>query len=206
LPPPPHPRWSPLEPQAQLALSSWSTSPCSTTKEFTLVVNAALLVEHFRREINQRSDFGLEIAGISRDAMAILESDDWPGNVRELEAVVKRAMISRRRGWVTPGDIVMPRLRRDGLADAMRRSPGIHLTRVQEEALQLKSTRGEVRRTDLVARCRVSHEVTRRALAGLAGLGLLRRVGLGRATRCVSRSFWHTFLDDAAEMVLSLVR
>jgi hypothetical protein len=38
----------------------------------------------------------------------------------------------------------------------------------------------------------------------LARLGLLRRVGLGRATRYVSLSFWLTYLDDAAELVLSL--
>ena len=62
-----------------------------------------------------------------------------------------------------------------------------------------------MRRADLVARCRVSHELARRALAGLARLGLLRRVGLARATRYVSLSFWLTFLDDAAELMLALV-
>ncbi len=164
----------------------------------------ALLVEHFRGEVNRRPDLGLDIAGVGRDAMAILEGDDWPGNVRELEAVVKRAMISRRRGWVTSGDIVLPRLRRGRLPDAMR-PPGIQLTLVQEQALQLRATRGEVRGADLVARCRVSHEVARRALAGLERLGLLRRVGLARATRYVSLSFWLSFLDDAVELVLAFV-
>ncbi len=164
----------------------------------------ALLVEHFRREVNQRRDFALDITGVSRDAMAILESDDWPGNVRELEAVVKRAMISRRRGWVTPRDIILPKLRRGPRPDATR-PPGVQLTRVQEQALQLKAARGEVRRADLVARSRVSHEVARRALAGLAQLGLLRRIGLGRATRYVSLSFWLTCLDDVAELLLALV-
>jgi len=91
-------------------------------------------------------------------------------------------MISPRRGWVTAGDIVLPRLRRGRLAEATR-PPGIQLTPVQEQALQLKSAHGEVRRADLIARCRVSHDVARRALAGLARLGLLRRVGLARATR-----------------------
>ena len=62
-----------------------------------------------------------------------------------------------------------------------------------------------MRRADLAARCRVSHEIARRALAGLARLGLLRRVGLGRATRYMSLSFWLTLLDDAAELVLVLV-
>ena len=82
---------------------------------------------------------------------------------------------------------------------------GIQLTPVQELALQLKAASGEVRRAELVARCQVSREVARWALAGLVRLGLLRRVGLGRATRYVSLPFWFTFLDDATELLLSLV-
>ena len=59
----------------------------------------ALPVEHFRSEVNDGDGLGLDITGVTRDAMAILEGDDWPGNVRELEAVVKRAMVRRRAGW-----------------------------------------------------------------------------------------------------------
>jgi hypothetical protein len=62
-----------------------------------------------------------------------------------------------------------------------------------------------VRRADLVARCGISHEIARRALAGLERLGLLRRIGLGRATRYVSLCFWLTYLDDAVELVMALV-
>ena len=80
--------------------------------------------------------------------------------------------------------------------------PNAVLSWLQHEVLRIATERREVRRADLVARCRVSHEVARRALAGLARLRLLRRVGLGRATRYVSLSFWLTFLDDAAELVL----
>jgi len=95
-------------------------------------------------------------------------------------------------------------------ADAVAGEPGTTaspapLTWLQREALRIRAAHGEVRRADLVARCRVSHELTRRALAGLVRLGLLRRVGLARATRYVSLSFWLTFLDDAAELVLTLV-
>jgi hypothetical protein len=56
------------------------------------------LVEHFRGEVNRRDGLGLDIRGVTREAMAIVEGDDWPGNVRELEAVVKRAMVCRRAG------------------------------------------------------------------------------------------------------------
>ena len=93
----------------------------------------ALLVEHFRGKINDGDGLGLDITGVSREAMAILEGDDWPGNVRELEAVVERAMVRRRARWVTPGDLLLPKLRRGRLPDAMR-PLGIQLTTVQEQA------------------------------------------------------------------------
>jgi DNA-binding NtrC family response regulator len=111
--------------------------------------------------------------------MAIQEGDDWPGNVRELEAVVKRAMVRRRRGWVTPEDIVLPKLRRDRFPNAVR-ALGTRLTPVQELALRLASGRGAVRRRDLVARGGISPELARRALLGLERAGLVRREGRGR--------------------------
>jgi len=49
---------------------------------------------------------------------------------------------------------------------------------LQHEVLRIAAERREVRRRDVVARCSVSHEVARRALAGLVDLRLLRRVGL----------------------------
>jgi DNA-binding NtrC family response regulator len=143
-----------------------------------------LLVEHFRSEVNQDPQLALGIKGVSRDAMEMLERDDWPGNVRELEAVVKRAMVRRRRGWVTPADIVLPRLRRDRLPEGVREL-GVRLTPVQEQALRLAATRGEVRRRDLAERCRISAEAARRALLGLERAGALRRAGRGRGARYV---------------------
>jgi len=143
-----------------------------------------LVVEHFRDEVNQSDDLGLEIKGLTRDARVLLEGDDWPGNVHEPEAVVKRAMVRRRAGWVTPGDIVLPRLRRDRLPAAMR-ALGISLTPVQELALRLALSHGEVRRGDLVARCGISREAARQALLGLERAGAIRREGSGRGARYV---------------------
>jgi DNA-binding NtrC family response regulator len=143
-----------------------------------------LLVEHFRLAANRGDGLGLDIKGVTRAAMAILEGDDWPGNVRELEAVVKRAMVCRRAGWVGPEDIVLPRLRRDRVPAAVR-ALGIGLTPVQEQALRLASNRGEVRRGDLVARCGISRESARRALLGLERAGVVRREGSGRGIRYV---------------------
>jgi len=73
-----------------------------------------LLVEHFRVSVNRGDGLGLDIKGVTREAMAILEGDDWPGNVRELEAVVKRAMVCRRTGWGGAVDpvLVRPKIKR----------------------------------------------------------------------------------------------
>jgi hypothetical protein len=78
---------------------------------------------------------------------------------------------------------------------------------LQREALRIASERPEVRRQDLVAQDRVSRDLALRALGGLAGCRLLRRIGLGRATRYVplSLSFWFTLMSDVAEWIAVLV-
>jgi DNA-binding NtrC family response regulator len=116
--------------------------------------------------------------------MGVLEADEWPGNVRELEAVVKRAMVRRRVGWVGVEDIVLPRFRRE-LVPVAEHALGIGLTPVQEEALRLVLSRGEVRRGDLVARCGISREWARKALVGLERAGAVRREGSGRGARYI---------------------
>lgn len=62
------------------------------------------------------------------------------------------------------------------------------LSWLQHETLRIVSERREVRRRDIIARCGISTELARRTLAGLVGLGLLRRVGHGRGTRYVTLS------------------
>ena len=76
---------------------------------------------------------------------------------------------------------------------------------LEQEVLRIAAERREVRRRDVVAQCRVSHEVARRALADLVRLRLLRRVGLGRAARYVPLSCWLTVMSDVAEWVAALV-
>jgi len=94
----------------------------------------AVLADCFREQANH--GYGLAIEGMSRDALAILEADDWPGNVRDLEAVVKRAMISRRRGRVTPQDVTLPKLRWQRLPEAVL-ALGTSLIPAQRQALRL---------------------------------------------------------------------
>ena len=50
-----------------------------------------LLAHHFLKQYSR--EFEKEIAGITPEAMAALESHDWPGNVRELEHVIERAVL-----------------------------------------------------------------------------------------------------------------
>src|SRR5712691_2320064 len=78
------------------------------------------------------------------------------------------------------------------------------LSWLQHEALRIVSERREVRRRDIIARCRISREVARRELAGLVRLGFLRRIGFGRGARYVPLSFWWNLMSDAVEWVMVL--
>jgi DNA-binding NtrC family response regulator len=49
------------------------------------------LVQHFIGLFNAR--FGKRVAGVTPEAMALLERHPWPGNIRELENAIQRAMV-----------------------------------------------------------------------------------------------------------------
>lgn len=109
--------------------------------------------------------------------------------MRELEAVLEQAVIFGSGEAITAEDLDLT-VQRDGTASD--RAAGVEgrpgdapLSWLQREALRLAAEQREVRRRDLVARCRVSREVARRALVGLVRLGLLRRIGGGRSARYV---------------------
>ena len=132
--------------------------------------------------------------------------------MRELETILGQAAIFRRGEWITPEDLDLPaprptelpaspsRAARQGVAAAKAA-----LSWLQHEVLRIATEQRQVRRRDVVAQCRVSHEVSRRALASLVHLRLLRRVGLGRAARYVPFSWWLTVMSDVAEWVTALV-
>jgi two-component system response regulator PilR (NtrC family) len=50
----------------------------------------SLIAEHFLHKYNEQ--MGKEIAGISHQAMELLQYYEWPGNIRELENVMERAV------------------------------------------------------------------------------------------------------------------
>ena len=101
-------------------------------------------------------------------------------------------MIVRAEGWLTSVDLNVryPRSRTVVAAPAHHLDlPGGSvlppLTWAQREALRISAEYQEVRRRDLMARCGISREVARRALASLVERGLLQRLGRGRGTRYV---------------------
>jgi DNA-binding NtrC family response regulator len=49
------------------------------------------LVDRFIAEFADRC--GVDVSGISDDAMQLLRAHDWPGNIRELRNVIERAVI-----------------------------------------------------------------------------------------------------------------
>ena len=109
----------------------------------------------------------------------------------ELRAVLTEAMALAGADGVRVGDLAFRRRPRSRPDASGRPSPQGHcaapLRRYERDALAMASARGEVRRRDVVARCMISRDSARRVLVGLVGLGLLDRVGRGRATGYVPR-------------------
>ena len=62
-----------------------------------------LLAQAFVKEFSARNE--RDVAGVSDDAMRLLERYDWPGNVRELRNVIERATIVAKNALVMPGDL-----------------------------------------------------------------------------------------------------
>jgi DNA-binding NtrC family response regulator len=166
----------------------------------------------FLAQFNQRH--GLSVQGVTRQALRLLERYPWRGNVRQLGDVLEPAAIRAKRDWITAEYLDLPVRRGADVHGAPAVPTGQALTAakaglawLQREALRIASERREARRQDLVAQCRLSRDLVRRALVALAGQRLLRRVGLGRATRYVPLSFsvWLTLMSDVAEWVAVLV-
>jgi DNA-binding NtrC family response regulator len=85
------------------------------------------LTSHLLERVRQRS--GKSIAGVSAEALKLLEQFDWPGNVRQLESVIERAAIACDGQVIEPrhlprtiagqpalGDIAVPRTNAEFLA------------------------------------------------------------------------------------------
>jgi DNA-binding NtrC family response regulator len=62
-----------------------------------------LLVQHFIAEFNRKH--GLDIVGITDEALAMLKVYSWPGNVRELSNIIERAVVLAKSEWIEERDI-----------------------------------------------------------------------------------------------------
>ena len=62
-----------------------------------------LIAEHFLQKYNEQ--MGKEIAGISHEAMDLLQRHDWPGNIRELENVMERAVALEATPSILPDSL-----------------------------------------------------------------------------------------------------
>jgi len=122
-----------------------------------------LLVDHIVAQVNER--YGFNVRGVTARALRRLEQPPWRGNVRELEAVLDEAMIFRRAEWIGPDDLDFPFsqerdvVARVGMGERVDVSAAHKdLSWLQREALSILAERRKVRRADMVAQCRVSHE------------------------------------------------
>jgi DNA-binding NtrC family response regulator len=57
-----------------------------------------LLAQHFISNFNDKH--GVDVDGVSAEALDLMNEYHWPGNVRELRNVMERAMILAREGWI----------------------------------------------------------------------------------------------------------
>jgi DNA-binding NtrC family response regulator len=62
-----------------------------------------LLAEHFLGELNQQGD--KTVAGISMEALSLMDLYPWPGNIRELQNTVEYAFRLTDSGRITPASL-----------------------------------------------------------------------------------------------------
>ena len=67
-----------------------------------------LIAQHFVERYARKSR--ARVKGFSKEALETLKRHRWPGNVRELRNVVERAVILTETEWLTPGDVIIPKL------------------------------------------------------------------------------------------------
>ena len=112
-----------------------------------------LLAEHFLGRF--REQMGKRVAGISGEAIRILEAYHWPGNIRELENVIERAVALEQSPVILP-DTLSPVLR--GLS-----SKTAHLVDLPESGFNLEAHVQDIERGYLAEALRRAGGVQSRA-------------------------------------------
>jgi two-component system response regulator PilR (NtrC family) len=70
-----------------------------------------MLAEHFLAKYSEQ--MGKAVAGLSNDALEILQRHDWPGNIRELENTIERAVALESTPTIL-AESLPPSIRGDG--------------------------------------------------------------------------------------------
>ena len=64
------------------------------------------LAEHFLWVYNRKN--GMNISGISPQAIKMMKNYSWQGNIRELENAIERAVVLKQKGYIEPEDLKLP--------------------------------------------------------------------------------------------------
>jgi DNA-binding NtrC family response regulator len=95
-----------------------------------------LLTQAFLAEFNARN--GKSIAGVSHEAMRILEAYPWPGNVRELRNVIERATILADSQFVEPTHLPQVLVQAGERAQpALSLTPGTTVEEAERKLIQM---------------------------------------------------------------------
>jgi two-component system response regulator AtoC len=125
-----------------------------------------LLVQHYLNELNMK--LGLEINGLTPDAMELFLSYDWPGNVRELINVLEKSAI------LTNG----PLIDKSSVNIALEKSVSLDIPKDSGQMISLSDTLKKVEKTLIVNALKQSKGIQIKAakMLGLAPKNLWKKI------------------------------
>ena len=99
-----------------------------------------LLTQSFVREFAQRNN--RTVAGVSEEALRLLDQYHWPGNVRELRNVMERAVIVARGDMIEPADLpqLMPPPPVAAAGSGPRLTAGTTVDEVERQLIEITLT------------------------------------------------------------------
>ncbi|MBI4617093.1 MAG: sigma-54-dependent Fis family transcriptional regulator [Planctomycetes bacterium] len=92
-----------------------------------------LLMAHFVEKYSRAND--RQVAGVSPEAMELLDRYDWPGNIRELENCLEQAVVLCRNDRITPELLPLKIRQSQGARDVVEFPVGTDLRSVEKEMI-----------------------------------------------------------------------
>ncbi len=146
-----------------------------------------LLVDHFLQQYSK--EMGREAAGMSREALGLLEAHRFPGNVRELKNLVEFALIKSQGGLIRPEHLRFIELS-GGEADERIEEPSVRSVAVEgqssgdeERILAYMQERGSISNTECRTLLAVDLQRASYLLKKMHAEGVLAKHGERRWTR-----------------------